>query len=1079
MKSAFFARVATAVVALFGLQAAAQPSSVEHNPASQTFGEVSGITQREPDVPRDGETVTVFTRVSFQFNYDRVCIYYTTDGSDPSGSFGTPSGTTQVLRNDLGGVTFVRNESSGGNRDWWRATLPSNTRSFQQRIRYKISAWKPFVGGEVFANGGAAYEFSNKISWPGAGAGQASPQAGYPPISFWKEEAIFGNTFCAGQLDQNGTYYDFHFPTPGGVQGVGTRNEGYVDGVDTFPPGLPTGWRGQMHLNQAMVGLRVEGLTHWMSNPNGVSYQGVGQNYLFDSNTVTTNQRLFQAGTDINVQQFDFAPYGIDFPTNTTGGAERHIALKRLILTNNGTSNKTVDVYFYMDPALNGGDSFDAMFWDSARGAMCAFDKTPRVSTGTGTGFTSPNEYNPTTFSGYDKNNALYLAASMKVLSFAGGAGGAVATDSWRDTSGDNGQGWIALRVVLSPGVNTEVDIMLVGAHQRPVPANDNIYNDQIVPVLDWFRNTSVSGRQVQTDAAWSSWVNSGVTVDTPDDDFDKLMKRGLLATALHCDGVNGGVIAGFHNGAYPYVWPRDAVYAAVTLARTGHLTEARKVYDWMKNTTYRDFEAWGRKGFWKQKYSTDGYVIWGAPQIDETAVFPWGVYYQYLMTGDTGMLNSYVDQVRDAVESMTRDSSDSRLRYEEAFNLVYSNNVWEDSYDTFIYSNANNVRGLWDAGSIFNALGLFSEGASATGKGNMIKSGLDARLDWDGENTDISQLGIVYPFNVYSPTDFRSTRVMDRINGVRTKFNNTFCCAQSLVNFSGQHQDTINRYTGDNYWNGGPWFLSTLWYGLYYAERADFTSGTGDIDNHKYRVDLMIDRLGPAGMGAEQIAFNNSLLYPGNSDFVLQTAWPNAWESMSTFVDSVMAFADFVPNAPSNTFRVDPKLPSAWPTMTFNNLTLVNTAAGQTHKVNMTVTNDDANSIVTLTFVNVSGFAVNVDANPRIPSGLATKTGVCSLTVNSVLLEPTVDYTVDHATGRVDINPLAIETGASAVTTVVITYGVSADINDDGITDFGDFLAFFNCYDLEDSCADIDGNPGVDFGDFLQFFNSYDQSCS
>ena len=171
--------------------------------------------------------------------------------------------------------------------------------------------------------------------------------------------------------------------------------------------------------------------------------------------------------------------------------------------------------------------------------------------------------------------------------------------------------------------------------------------------------------------------------------------------------------------------------------------------------------------------------------------------------------------------------------------------------------------------------------------------------------------------------------------------------------------------------------------------------------------------------------------------------------------------------------------LPSAWPTMTFKSLTLVNTPAGRTHKVNMTVTNDDANSTVTVTFVNVSGFAVNVDANPRIPSGLPTKTGVCSLTVNGTPLEPAVDYTVDHTTGRVDINPIAIQTGANAVTTVVITYGVSADLNDDGITDFGDFLAFFNCYDVEDSCGDIDGNPGVDFGDFLQFFNSYDQSCS
>ena len=123
--------------------------------------------------------------------------------------------------------------------------------------------------------------------------------AGYPAVSFWKEEAIFGNTFCAGQLDRNGSVYDFHFPTPGGVYGVGTRNEGYVDGVDTFPPGLPVAWRGQMHLNQAMAGVRVDGITHWLSNPNAVSYSNVDQAYLPGTNTTRTTQNLTASGNNV------------------------------------------------------------------------------------------------------------------------------------------------------------------------------------------------------------------------------------------------------------------------------------------------------------------------------------------------------------------------------------------------------------------------------------------------------------------------------------------------------------------------------------------------------------------------------------------------------------------------------------------------------------------------------------------------------------------------------------------------------------------------------------------------------------
>jgi endoglucanase Acf2 len=53
-----------------------------------------------------------------------------------------------------------------------------------------------------------------------------------------------------------------------------------------------------------------------------------------------------------------------------------------------------------------------------------------------------------------------------------------------------------------------------------------------------------------------------------------------------------------------------------------------------------------------------------------------------------------------------------------------------------------------------------------------------------------------------------------------------------------------------------------------------------------------------------------------------------------------------------------------------------------------------------------------------------------------------------------------------------------AADVDGSGGVDFGDFLAFFNCYDTGGGCADVDGNPGVDFGDFLAFFNGYDAGC-
>lgn len=52
------------------------------------------------------------------------------------------------------------------------------------------------------------------------------------------------------------------------------------------------------------------------------------------------------------------------------------------------------------------------------------------------------------------------------------------------------------------------------------------------------------------------------------------------------------------------------------------------------------------------------------------------------------------------------------------------------------------------------------------------------------------------------------------------------------------------------------------------------------------------------------------------------------------------------------------------------------------------------------------------------------------------------------------------------------------ADIDASGEVDFGDFLAFFGCFDTLGECANLDFNTEVDFGDFLTFFGAYDAGC-
>ncbi len=1068
-----FALMLAAIGSAVGV-AFADPALVSHDPGAQVFGEPAGVTGREPELPREDETVDLWVKVGPSFSYNVVNIYFTLDGSDPVGSNGTAgNASTAVLSSGGGGISFVRNQPNGfgGNDDWWRADVPVNALSldttvYGRVIKYRVAA-RDNDGPEVFVGGGSGtvFTWTNKLAWPGQGSAFVNHTVGYPPVWTWKEEAIVGNNNINVQIDQNGSVYDIYYPSAGCVQGVSTKNEGYVDGPDTFPPGLPLGFRGQMHLNQAFAGIRVDDKTYWLTNQTGTDFVDVAQAYVGNTNTVQTTQRLVAGGNNITVQQLDFAPKGITFPTTDGGQPNKGIYVKRMILTNNGAAAEDVNVYFYMDPALNGGDQFDGMFFDAARGAMVAFDTTQRLAGNVG-------EYNPTTFPNYDKNVSVYLAAAMKVCASVGSAAGVPAVDAWRDTSPDNGQGWIGAKVSLNPGETREVNIAFVGGFDNFAGAVGT-YAFQMDGPIDAVLASSMAGWQAATDSHWQNWLNSGVTVDLPDTAWETLFNRGLLATALHLDEKNGGLIAGYHNGAYPFVWPRDAVYGAVTLTRTGHTTQAREVYRFLRDVCFRATQTFDTgytgRAFWYQKYTTDGYQVWTAPQVDETAVFPWGIKWLYNVEGDTALLSDYYLTVYEAGLAMSEDSDiDSRLRYEDAVNLMYSNNIWEDAFDVFIYSNANVVRGLKDAADIAQILGNNADVATFTFRRNAIQGGLDARLDWNGENTDISQLGIVYPFETHSPTSPRAALVMDRINGVA---NDRFGNNKPLVNFTGEFQNLIDRYWCDTYWlgnpscnlgqpTGNPWFLSTLWYGLFYAERANLTPGKGDIDNFKSRVDLCIQNLGPVGLGAEQIAPASSLLYPGQTDFRLQTAWPNAWESMSTFVDAVMALLDFNPNAAADSFFVAPKLPTGWPSMTFNNLKI------GPDRVSVTASEDNRGA--SIAYTNLTGQPVTATCEVRVPAN----SPICSVTVNAA--PATYNYVASLGVVQIEA-PLA--TGAGAVTTFRVDTKRPADFNADNsvnVQDLTFFLGVFGATVPPNTGGDLTGDGVVNVLDLTTFLGSF-----
>ncbi len=917
------------------------------------------------------------------------------------------------------------------------------------------------------SNGGNNYSYTTvpNIVWPGG------PTAGYPSdpagnIHHWKEEAVVGNGYMNVQLDQNGSVYDIYFPSVGTRHGVSTSNEGY-QGPEEFIgqnqpcTNLDQEANGQMNVIACQGGIgTVEGGTnsvHWLQNAAGSDYASVTQAWDSDSvNVVVTSNTLVALNNNIQVVQYDFVPSVNALPVISDGTRTNYgVYVKRFLLTNNQATTNTINFYYDANFNINGGNDFDFMTYSN--NTMIAWDNTYRIATNPVPGTTCfnngyGNEYDPAFAFSWVKSNSTYFATVMKLVTNTVTGAGSPADGSWRDfTATDNQEGWIGKVVTLPPGVTNEIDIMIVGSWDD-VSGATGTYNYWGFPLVNWFYTNNLAIAQAATETYWSNWLSGGVTVNFPTAAYNTLFKRSLLMTALHCDAVTGAIMAGMHNGAYPFVWPRDGVYAAITLDKTGHTNEAANLYHWLRDVAYRnqDLPIPGGESFFEQKYTTDGYFVWTGAQMDETAVVPWGLYYHYLITGDSGFVTNYFQMaLQSAYTCYYTSSNDPNAYYDFANNLMHGENVWEDSSDDFLYSNAAIVRGLQDAANLALVMGDSTDYSNWTNQVHYIVGGLTNRANARVEPSDISQLGMAVPFEVFAPNTPLMTNVVEWLNGRQAAGTCANCTPNGGPWFDNivEHDPVnypdivglVNRYghnvngNTDSYWNTSPgtymhspWFLATSWFGEYFARWQDYVGGKAMINTNKYMLDLLVAKLGPMGLAGEQIAPSVSeQKYPG---FWLQTAWPNTWESHSTLLDQMMMFLDYKPEGTNgnNMCYFAPKLPVGWSTMTYNNLY----SQGQRFDITVSETSvaPQTTTNVIATINKRTAGNLNFDIYLRTPTDQASniyQMVVANNTQGAIGFVPGYISSLDPGTGRVHVQgPLTFAAGINTIAVYPDTEG-------------------------------------------------------
>lgn len=130
-------------------------SWVYHAPSNEVTVAGTAATQRNPLNPPSGQDADIWVKVGHPDEINRAHIYYTTDGSDPEGSFGTGQGTTRVAP-----ASFAGNDLADPGIHWWKGTIPGSNLLNDVEVRYKVALFHNAVNPMTDADRAKLYGLS-------------------------------------------------------------------------------------------------------------------------------------------------------------------------------------------------------------------------------------------------------------------------------------------------------------------------------------------------------------------------------------------------------------------------------------------------------------------------------------------------------------------------------------------------------------------------------------------------------------------------------------------------------------------------------------------------------------------------------------------------------------------------------------------------------------------------------------------------------------------------------------------------------------------------------------------------------
>ena len=397
-----------------------------------------------------------------------------------------------------------------------------------------------------------------------------------------------------------------------------------------------------------------------------------------------------------------------------------------------------------------------------------------------------------------------------------------------------------------------------------------NLLND-LDQEIERYRKIDLKKELDDTKKYWRKYLKDHSSIELKTEGtLKKIYDRTILLFPLLINEQTGGISAGVESdeyktkcGRYSYCWPRDGVFITEALDEIGMTKEAEKFYKVFCKMTQ------SRNGGWEQRFYTDGRLApcWGY-QIDETASVVFGVYRHYEKVKNTKFLKDTLKMCENAIDFLDKYVTDT---LEEKFEFKKSYDLWEEYEGVTLYS-MSAIFGAYNA-----MLKIYKEVKAEYANNRLRIEAMEKRKkilekrereikeyvlktfydenkkcfvrNLDDRRLDISILGAVTPFNMFSPKENRFLTTIERMN-------------MTLRTYTGGYI----RYEDDRY-NGGynPWVIANLWMANYYLD-------AGDKKKAKECFEFVVKSASSYGFLGEQV--NNETMQPS---WIIGLTWSHA----------------------------------------------------------------------------------------------------------------------------------------------------------------------------------------------------------